>query len=245
MTSNNHSISFINSLIGTGYSVAGKYIPGKVWAIAGRGLIASQEIGCTKTTGVIISTRTQLMDTTVAAILGLSSLVITSKSSSFYVTPLLLASSLLFIISMKSPYQSMTAMVQRFFPKIGSKIESELSPSTAWSGIPLFVATWLSWGTGFYLLGISMYPEAQSVILVLCFPLGCVAGMASLIAPGGIGVREGVIAFALISIMPPPHATTLAVAARGWFLLGELVIVLIAFMIHTAKSQVSNPPTST
>lgn len=241
MTTANHSISLTNSLIGIGYSIVGKYIPGKVWAIAGRGLIASQEAGCTKTTAMVISMRTQIMDTMVAAILGLSSLVITSEQPLYQVMLLLSAFLILIGISFKAPYHFVISSFQRFFPKIAAKLGAELTTTNVWRGIPLFTATWLSWGLGFYLLGISMYPGAQFVILSLCFPLGCVAGMASIIAPGGIGIREGVIAFALITIMHPAHATTLAVTARGWFLIGELVIVLFAFFIHSSKFFRANP----
>jgi len=59
-----------------------------------------------------------------------------------------------------------------------------------------------------------------------------VAGVAALFAPGGIGVREGVLGYFLASInWSSSEIISLTVTTRIWFLIGEVLFFLSALTL--------------
>ena len=72
-----------------------------------------------------------------------------------------------------------------------------------------------------------------SVFPGLCgvYALSHVTGLVTLIAPGGLGVREGVLSVQLGRLIAPGLAEILAVGVRLWFTLIELIClgVVLAF----------------
>jgi uncharacterized membrane protein YbhN (UPF0104 family) len=67
----------------------------------------------------------------------------------------------------------------------------------------------------------------------LTFPLAATLGILAIIAPGGIGVREGVLFLFLNSsgALTVEEATTISVFSRVWFLVGESFLFLIALLM--------------
>ena len=90
--------------------------------------------------------------------------------------------------------------------------------------LPGYCATWLAYGCGLYLLGLSIHPLPLTAIpaLVGIFAIAWVVGFLSFITPSGLGVREGVLGYLLSSLMPLPVALLLALLARVWLTLAEL-----------------------
>jgi uncharacterized membrane protein YbhN (UPF0104 family) len=65
----------------------------------------------------------------------------------------------------------------------------------------------------------------------LAFPLAATLGIIAVIAPGGLGAREGVlVAYLVLAGQSVADATTVAVAARLWFLAGELALFVIGWL---------------
>ena len=112
-----------------------------------------------------------------------------------------------------------------------------LDLAAALAVLPWFLAMWLFWSAGFSLLCAALSPAPLSAGIGLGFPLATTLAVLAVVTPAGLGVREGVVtpaglgvregvlaSYLVLSGLPPVTATSLAVAARLWFLLGEVML---------------------
>ena len=99
--------------------------------------------------------------------------------------------------------------------------------------VPYHVGIWLLWSTGFLCLAGALSNVPIPWTLAFAFPLATTIGIVAVIAPGGVGVREGVLVGYLSSQgLPLELATTIAVASRLWFLIGEVGIFVVGWLCH-------------
>lgn len=112
-------------------------------------------------------------------------------------------------------------------------LEHVLSGRAVALTVAWFVAAWVSTGTGVFLLARSVAPDTPVVrLLVLCvcgFALASAAGMFSVLVPAGVGVRDGVLALLLLTLMPLSAATAVVVVARFLAVLADLVLAGLAW----------------
>lgn len=96
---------------------------------------------------------------------------------------------------------------------------------------------WLLWGTGIYFLAVSSgIGIVDPYLLIFLFPFSVCVGILAIIAPGGIGIREGVLAFMIISVgNSPKTAAELSIISRIWFVAGEIILFLISHIISYQK----------
>ena len=101
--------------------------------------------------------------------------------------------------------------------------------------IPLILyvlAYWGLWMLAFYLFVMAFHFEF-SIAVIFSWPLSISLGVLSLITPGGIGVREGIMTgFMVLTGMPLEEATTIAVISRLWFITGEVFIFLLSLVLN-------------
>lgn len=85
-------------------------------------------------------------------------------------------------------------------------------------------------GAGFYCLAraFAPLPITDALELTGAFATAGVAGVAVLLAPSGLGVREGVLTILLAPILSPGVAAALALVARLWLTVAELLGALVA-----------------
>jgi uncharacterized membrane protein YbhN (UPF0104 family) len=94
------------------------------------------------------------------------------------------------------------------------------------------VFNWLFWIIGYYLLIKSLTLDFIPFEISFSFPLATTLGILAIIFPGGIGVRESILIFALsTSNIETSTALGLAINARFWFLIGEIALFITAFAI--------------
>jgi hypothetical protein len=88
-----------------------------------------------------------------------------------------------------------------------------------------YIFHFLLLGTSFFLISRSLQLFAWSDLPLLCgiYALSHVVSLLALIAPGGLGVREGAFAIQLGRFVPHGVAEALAIGARVWFTLIELI----------------------
>ncbi len=107
-------------------------------------------------------------------------------------------------------------------------MEHDLSGRAVALTVAWFVAAWVSTGVAVFLLARSVAPDTPVVrLLVLCicgFALASAAGMFSVLVPAGVGVRDGVLALLLVTLMPLPAATAVVVVARFLAVLADLAL---------------------
>ena len=94
----------------------------------------------------------------------------------------------------------------------------------------LCLLLWVVFGAGFVLFARSLAPIAffHGLRLVSQYAASWLIGVITFFAPGGIGVREGILGFLLGKIMPLATALLVAVLSRIWLIAVELFWAAVA-----------------
>lgn len=230
------SATYRESLTSSGLSIFGKYIPGKLWIVLGKaGYIADRKQLPVEEVSMH-SFKCQFISLWVASVFS-GILFVFVKELRLYGVPMILFILFLSLLIFSDVFQKIVLKLVRRF------LKREIAVPHVRFGqvsrvISLYTLNWLLWVTSFYFylgaLGVSM----ESVYIALAFPLAAVIGIISLFSPGGLGVREGIIALVLLSAgIENGLATTTAVSSRVWFLLGEIFIFLLSIALKANHAQ--------
>jgi glycosyltransferase 2 family protein len=227
----NYHIQLKESLAGIGLSIFGKYIPGKIWMVMGR---ASYIAGRNKLpfgTLSALSLNAQFITLWIGLVFGLIGLFVLGSFRIWGWLILCLLLGLTTVIFSNMVNRWVERLIRIFLRK--AIMLPHLTINSTLSVMPWFAVYWLLWSTGFYMLATSLIPMEISWSVALGFPLATTLGIISLIAPGGLGAREGVIiGYLTLANIPVIEATTIAVAARLWFLMGEIFIFIVGCVAH-------------
>ncbi len=103
-----------------------------------------------------------------------------------------------------------------------------------WSTIALLWAIYLGvWvlhglGAGVFVKGVMAIPLDRVPVMASYYALAWLVAMVSVIAPAGMGIRDGVLGLLLSQLMPVGVAFTVAVAVRLWMTVLELFWAVLA-----------------
>lgn len=236
---NIHSIhiSVQKGIITHGLPIFAKYIPGKIWTILGRAAHVAKEENLSSTKLSFISLKEQLVYLVVGIIISLAPIYNTYGFGEFFFTVLLSGIGISLIIFNKSIHQLVIWLGKKTlnktldFPLINLKNGIKLS---------LFnFLLWLSWTLGFYFFA-SSFDASLNLNLAFIFPISVVYGVLAIIMPGGIGVREGIIAAYFVSSgMSLELATSISVVSRLWFIIGELFIFSLSNLLNISRKTIN------
>ncbi len=100
-----------------------------------------------------------------------------------------------------------------------------------------YVVVWLAMGLSYAALVRALTPVPVAIVphLVASWTGAYVVGFLSLLTPSGLGVREGVMILLLNPVLPPPLPALVAVVARLWMVLGELLGAGAALLARPAN----------
>ena len=216
-------------LASMGLSILGKYIPGKLWTLLGRAAYIAQARGHALGPASAVSVHEQVISLWCGLLLGAIGLLLGGGFElygSFVVAAWLGLSILVF-----SPWAHRAAERALELVSRRSLALPELNLRTTISVLPWVVGYWLLWSLGFYLFVRGLATSTVEWWAGLAFPLACAFGVIAVIAPGGLGVREGVLAaYLLLAGLSSTEAATIAVASRPWFLCGELQFFVVGWI---------------
>jgi hypothetical protein len=105
--------------------------------------------------------------------------------------------------------------------------------------IPPFVLHFLLLGASFFLLLRNLHPLPRSALPGLCgvYALAHVVGLVTMIAPGGLGVREATLSLQLSRVLAPGPAAAVALGARIWFTLAELLSLGVVLLLSPRQPE--------
>ena len=208
-------------------SSLGKYVPGKLWALAAMAVLA-ERAGVSGGAATASSIVMQLLSITTGiaiAIALLGSTVVGDSTSLGFVGVVALMTVALAGTSMVASPRIMN-WLGRVIGRPGGVRHVGVN-ALALAAIPSAIA-WLGYGTALYLLVLGTLPAVTLSwsLATGAFAASYVAGYLAVIAPGGLGVREA----ALILILGPTigHGNVLAIAfaSRLTLTLNELGVAL-------------------
>lgn len=226
-------ISYKDGLISNGITVFGKYIPGKIWMLLAKAAYINKNYGFSVKTLSFVSFQSQLLALWTGALIGFLSLIHAKLAPLLFQSILLVFAILSLILFSEKLHHFVNVSIEKVLRK---KIKIPFLPfKKVFSLIPIFAICWIAYALGFYFLGLSLglpMPTFSGAI----FPLSAVIGVAVLIAPGGLGIREGlIVGYFLLLGLQQQEATTLAICSRLWFLTGELFVFAVAFFLNNFK----------
>jgi len=102
-----------------------------------------------------------------------------------------------------------------------------------------YVLAWAIFGIGFYLFLISLIPLGWDFypMAVGSFAVSWVLGILSILTPGGLGVREGVLIAILQKWLDPTLALGVSIGSRLWLFLGEICFFLFALIFSEYEER--------
>jgi hypothetical protein len=217
----------------------GKYIPGKVWAIAGMALMA-QRAGCAPwaATASAILMQGLAVGTGVVAV-GLAGVETLEQHYSGIQIGLwiLAAASAAGVVIMVSPSVA-RLMLRRLAPA-----EEDRTPRviTVIVAIAVNLLAWAGYGVAFWLLARGLLPNAVVPLRlsVGAFAASYLAGLLFLVAPGGLVVRESVLTLMLQGAVGLAPAAALAVASRLMLTITEVGIAVPFLLFSRENARVS------
>ena len=222
----------VECLAAVGLSSFAKYIPGKVWAAMGRAAYVSERRSYSLAHMTSVSFTWQLTVLWFGLVFGGVGLALLRASLVWGLIVIAMWAALTAIIFSNAAQ----AVAARVYRKLRSRpIEFPRTPPSAiLASAPWFLLLWLIYSGGFHLLVAGLSPASISPATGLGFPLALTAGLLAFIAPGGLGVREGVmVGYLVLAGLPVAEATAVSIAARLWFLLGEVITFLLGLAVSS------------
>jgi uncharacterized membrane protein YbhN (UPF0104 family) len=225
-----------DSIISHGLSIFAKYIPGKVWIIMGRAEYVAKKHQLSRKDMASLSLDAQLLALWAALMLGTLGMIWIDSINLYGLSVLLLFIVLnLFIFTPllhRITGKLLTRLLKREirFPRLSF---TRLLRIIFWYGL-----NWGIWCLSFYFLAGSLVEGPIPFNIAFAFGLAGSIGIMAVFAPGGLGVREGILTgYLTLAGLELPVATTIAVTSRLWFLSGELFIFLVASALKANRPK--------
>lgn len=217
----------------------GRYIPGKVWQVFGMIYLAKKE-GISEEESVTSFVLTQIFAIPAAFFTGLLFLALDGDAldkfseSNYFSAGIIAVAMIIF----------MGSLVIVFFPGLVERLLNRLlkimkrpplriviNKSLAASIYAGYSLAWCLYGIAFWLFlkGITDQPAAvlsMTGIFIIAYQIGYLV----LLAPGGVGPREGALTLLLTPFFGPA-ALVVPIAARLWLIVAETLSALVALKI--------------
>jgi len=229
------SINFAQSFRITYLSVAGKYIPGRIWTYVSQ-IYLADKVGLPRRLTLVSMVLMLVTYNGIAMLFFISTLLLWENVPTGLVLILisLLSLLLLFVLHPKVLGKTVNFFLRSLRKE---KLEFKFSYKHVLFLLGLLILDRMIFSTCAYLLINSfMILDPIGVIKFSgIFSIAVFLGMITFIAPAGLGVREGVQSYLLSLFIPISTAILIPLAIRVCMTLGELVCFLIALKIKKAE----------
>ena len=216
-----------------------RYVPGNVWSVLGAVELARRE-GAQRRAAAAVVALTQVLSVGVALLVGLPVLAAewARLGRPALVGVAVAAAVGLAVVAARRP---LLALLRRRAPDLALR-DLVPPPRLAVQLVAGYALYWVVAGLAFGVFAASVYRPAGAhlPLLVAAYGAAYAAGFLSLLTPGGLGVREGVLVLVLAAVMPAGIAAVVAVLARVWM----MVVELLGSVVAQAVAGRPGPPTA-
>lgn len=217
----------------------GRYVPGKIWQIAGLAYLAKGEgVPAGVATGAAVLG--QGVALLAATLLGVGALfgpneVWRQLGWIGLVGGIGVGVTILTLVTVPALFRGvMAAWLRLTRAELPEGFDERGNVGLRWLG--LYLLNWSMYAAAFWLLYLSFREWSTFIQVGPAFAAAYVAGYVAIFAPAGAGVREGFLVVLLLPIMPRESAVVLAVVARLWTTVVELVPAATMAVWHGRRS---------
>jgi hypothetical protein len=210
----------------------GKYLPGKVWALAGM-VVMSERQGIPAWAATASAVVLQILSfgtgAVVVAVSGLTLLPARTTPGTAMLGALAAASIGLTLLALWPPFTRRVVSAVAPSAEIGRVPRAR----TVLGGVAANLVAWIGYGLSFWLFARGTLPAAPLTPgeSIGAYTASYLAGVIAPFAPGGLGVREGVLVLALRDRTGLANALALAAVARLGMTLAE-VMAAVPFLLR-------------
>jgi hypothetical protein len=201
----------------------GKYLPGKVWALAGAAVLA-EKAGVNRSVAVTAALVLQALALGAGAlVVGLTAPgTLVQGGRSLLIGSVLLGGGALAGIGILCSPPAL-ARIQGWLPASWPPFRP-LRPWIALGGLLANVIAWMAYGLSLVLLARGLLPGSVPPLglAIAVFTVSYLVGLVALVAPAGVGPRESLFVLLLSGPLGPKAALGLAIASRILLTLAEL-----------------------
>jgi uncharacterized membrane protein YbhN (UPF0104 family) len=234
------ALPFMETLESWLYSQLGKYLPGKVWLLLGRFYLYESKGKSKK--AISIALYFEVATVMIAAVLVfLAGLIFLRWTRPFQAGRALewLILPVFFILISLHP-RVLEKMVNWILVRLKREpISLSISYRDILWILVICILAWVVGGGGFYLFVTSLFPVPANHVLFLTASLAISStlGLIALFAPGGLGIREGVLVYLLSALMPGSIAVIVSVLTRIWMTVIEMILIGVVYLIAQFRKR--------
>lgn len=208
----------------------GKYLPGKVWSVAGAWVLA-QRAGVDPSVAVLSALVLQALAVASGVMVGTLPIARLVSGEGAWLP---LAAAAAGVVAMVGLWglssEAVVAALRRLAPARLRELRP-LGKGTLAIALAANLVAWLGYGLALWLLTRAILPDVELGVAqaVGVFAAAYTVGFVMLIAPGGVGPRESVFVLLAMPIVGPKAALALAIASRLQLTALELGVALPFF----------------
>jgi len=219
-------------------SSLGKYVPGKIWAVAGM-VVMAQRAGVRPVAAAGSALVMQLLAMgTGAAVVALTGVLALASDGWLRVGLIaVLVASVAGTLVLLQP-RWLNRVLARL-PAGDDHVATAPAPLSILGGAAANVFAWGAYGVAVWLLARALIPGASFPLLTTigAFAASYIVGFLVLLVPGGLGVREGVFVLVLQGVVGLAPATAIALASRLLFTLTEVGVAVLFLVFPKGGSS--------
>jgi hypothetical protein len=212
----------------------GRYVPGKVWQIAGLAVLARRR-GVPAATATGAAVLGQGIALVAATAVGLGALLRGPEELRAWGFAAAVAMALAVALgSTPAIFRRVSAL---WFRLARQEVPETLSATHPLRWLALFFANWVLYAFSFWVLSTSFGHRADLIPVGSAFAAAYVLGYLMIFAPAGLGVREGFLVAFLTPHLGLGPSGALAVVARIWTTVVEVVPASAFWARHVATAE--------
>ena len=211
----------------------GRYIPGKIWQIAGLTALAKDR-GVPPGTAVGAAVLGQGIALVAAAGLGIGLYYVILPPGYFGLISIVLIGSVVVLATIPVSFKAGAKLWLRFR---GSQTIETPSPTSGLRWLLLYFVNWIVYALAFWMMVASFDSDISLIPVAAAFPAAYVLGYLMIFAPAGLGVREGFLIVFLSPHLGLGPSGVIAVVARLWTTLTEVVPASVFWFQHITSKR--------
>lgn len=214
----------------------GRYIPGKVWQIAGLAALASQR-GISGPKAAAAAILGQGVAIVAASAIGAGRMWSYADGAGWrWLVPIGLGA--LLVVGLVPPV--FAAVSRLWFRVAGSEPPEELDAKRGAEWLVIGLGSWVVYAGAFWLLVLGLGYEVGLLETASSFAAAYVLGYLFIPAPAGLGIREGALVFFMAGSLGPGGAvaaSAVAALARLWTTVVEVIPAGVFWVMHVTDGQ--------